>query len=59
MLRKQKEKEEQSLMEKLLVDNPDKAREEYIKNWAKNVGDEYNASYNQFLKSIENPALDE
>lgn len=56
-LRKQKEKEEQGLMEKLLDEKPDKTRDEYVVSYAKEVVNEYKEGYNRFLDSIKNQRL--
>lgn len=58
-LRKQKEQEEQGLMEKLLVEKPDKTRDEYVVSYAKEVVNEYKEAYNRFLDSIKNQKLEE
>lgn len=46
-------------MEKLLLKNHDEARDEYVKKWSAEVAKDYKESYEEFLKSIDNPALDE
>ncbi len=45
-------------MEKLLNKERDQAREETVRKWASDVAKEYKDSYEEFLKSIDNPALD-
>lgn len=46
-------------MEKLLVEKPDQTRDNMVKQWAADVAKEYSQSYDKFLKSIQNPALDD
>lgn len=58
-LRRQKEKEEQGLMEKLLDEKPDKTRDEYVVSYAKEVVNEYKEGYSRFLESIKNQRLEE
>lgn len=46
-------------MQKLLLKDHDEVRDEYVKKWSADVAKEYKESYEEFLKSIDNPALDE